>query len=68
MLKHHHKIEKNSILLLILTAIVISIGGLIEIAPLFRLETTIEKVEGVRPDALNFFDGGFKAKKRCNFN
>ena len=49
MLKHHHKIEKNSILLLILTAIVISIGGLIEIVPLFRIETTIEKVQGMRP-------------------
>ena len=49
MLKHHDKIERNSIILLILTVIVISIGGLIEIAPLFRLETTIEKVEGMRP-------------------
>ena len=45
----HDKIEKNSILLLILTVIVISIGGLVEIVPLFRIETTIEKVEGMRP-------------------
>lgn len=45
----HEKIEKNSILLLILTVIVVSIGGLVEIAPLFRIETTIEKVEGMRP-------------------
>jgi cytochrome c oxidase cbb3-type subunit 2 len=49
MLKHHHKIEKNSIILLIFIVILISIGGLIEIAPLFRIETTIEKVEGMRP-------------------
>jgi cytochrome c oxidase cbb3-type subunit 2 len=49
MLKHHDKIERNSIILLILTVIVISIGGLVEIAPLFRIETTIEKVEGMRP-------------------
>lgn len=49
MLKHHDKIERNSILLLILTVIVVSIGGLVEIAPLFRLETTIGKVEGMRP-------------------
>lgn len=48
MLKHD-KIEKNSMLLLILTIIVISIGGLVEIAPLFRMETVIEKVEGMRP-------------------
>lgn len=49
MLNKHQKIERNSILMLILTVIVISIGGLIEIVPLFRIETTIEKVEGVRP-------------------
>ena len=49
MLQHHDKIEKNSILLLILTVIVISIGGIVEIVPLFRMETTIEKVDGVRP-------------------
>ncbi|MBU6339395.1 MAG: cytochrome-c oxidase, cbb3-type subunit II [Rickettsiales bacterium] len=45
----HEKIEKNSTLLLILTILVVSIGGLVEIAPLFRIETTIEKVEGMRP-------------------
>lgn len=49
MLDKHQKIERNSILLLILTVIVISIGGLVEAVPLFRIETTIEKVEGVRP-------------------
>lgn len=46
---NHSKIERNSILLLILTVILVSIGGLVEIAPLFRIETTIEKVEGMRP-------------------
>jgi len=49
MLQHHDKIERNSILLLVLTVIVISIGGIVEIAPLFRMETTLEKVEGMRP-------------------
>lgn len=49
MLQYHDKIERNSILLLILTIIVISIGGIVEIAPLFRMETTLEKVEGMRP-------------------
>jgi len=46
---NHAKIEKNSVLLLVLILIVVSIGGLIEIAPLFYLESTIEKVKGVRP-------------------
>lgn len=49
MLNKHHTIEKNSILMLVLVVIVVSIGGLIEIVPLFRLDTTIEKVEGMRP-------------------
>ncbi|MEQ8739033.1 MAG: cytochrome-c oxidase, cbb3-type subunit II [Rhodospirillales bacterium] len=45
----HGKLERNSILLLIGTLIVVSIGGLVEIAPLFYLESTIEKVKGMRP-------------------
>ncbi len=49
MFKHHEKFERNSIFLLIATVIVIAIGGLVEIVPLFRLETTIEKVDGMRP-------------------
>jgi cytochrome c oxidase cbb3-type subunit 2 len=49
MLNGHKKIERNSILLLVLVIVVISIGGLIEIVPLFRIETTIEKVSGMRP-------------------
>jgi cytochrome c oxidase cbb3-type subunit 2 len=49
MLKKHEKLEKNSILMLIFIIIAISIGGLIEIVPLFRMETTIEPVKGVRP-------------------
>lgn len=49
MLHKHAKIERNSMLLLILTVIVVSIGGLVEIVPLFRVQTTIEKVDGVRP-------------------
>lgn len=49
MLKHHAKLERNSIWLLIGIIIVVAIGGLIEIVPLFRIETTIEKVGGMRP-------------------
>lgn len=49
MLEGHSKIERNSILMLILTVVVVSIGGLVEIVPLFRMQTTIEPVKGVRP-------------------
>ena len=45
----HGIIEKNSAILLAGILLVISIGGLVEIAPLFYLKSTIEKVEGVRP-------------------
>ncbi len=45
----HDRIERHSILLLVLILIVVSIGGIIEIAPLFWLNSTIEKVQGMRP-------------------
>ncbi|MBK3400909.1 MULTISPECIES: cytochrome-c oxidase, cbb3-type subunit II [Methylobacterium] len=47
--KRHEFFERNSILLLIGILIVVAIGGLIEIVPLFYLKSTIEAVEGVRP-------------------
>ncbi len=45
----HKIIETNSILMLIGILIVVSIGGIVEIAPLFWLSSTIEKVQGMRP-------------------
>jgi cytochrome c oxidase cbb3-type subunit 2 len=45
----HESIEVNSGLLIVLTLVAISIGGLVEIVPLYYIEDTIEKVEGVRP-------------------
>ena len=46
---NHGFVERNASLLLVLTLIVVSIGGIIQIAPLFWLENTIEKVHGMRP-------------------
>jgi len=48
-LKKHVILEKSPTLLLIFSLLVVTIGGIVEIAPLFYLENTIEKVEGVRP-------------------
>ncbi|MGE0716782.1 MAG: cytochrome-c oxidase, cbb3-type subunit II [Alphaproteobacteria bacterium] len=45
----HDRIERNVILLAVLTLLTVSIGGLVEIIPLFAVETTIERVQGVRP-------------------
>jgi cytochrome c oxidase cbb3-type subunit 2 len=45
----HATIEKNVIILAVLTLVTISIGGLVQIVPLFTIESTIERVQGVRP-------------------
>jgi len=45
----HEVFEKHSLLLTVGILITVAIGGLIEITPLFYLESTIEKVKGVRP-------------------
>ena len=45
----HQVFEKNSIILVVGILLVIAIGGLVEITPLFYLKSTIEKVDGVRP-------------------
>lgn len=48
MLKHA-TIERSATLLLVLSLVVVTIGGIVEIVPLFYLQNTIEKVDGVRP-------------------
>ncbi|PKA45541.1 cytochrome-c oxidase, cbb3-type subunit II (plasmid) [Rhizobium sullae] len=48
-LEKHQIIEKNATLLLVGSLLVVSVGGIVEIAPLFYLQNTIEKVEGMRP-------------------
>ena len=45
----HEKIETNVGLLIILTIITISIGGLVQIVPLFFMHSTTEAVEGLEP-------------------
>ena len=48
-LSKHQTIERNASILLVLSLLVVTIGGLVEVAPLFWLENTIEKVDGMRP-------------------
>ncbi len=48
-MEKHQFIERNATLLLVGSLLVVSIGGIVEIAPLFYLQNTIEKVEGMRP-------------------
>jgi cytochrome c oxidase cbb3-type subunit II len=49
LLDKHAIIERNATLLLVLSLLVVAIGGIVEIAPLFYLQNTIEKVDGMRP-------------------
>jgi len=48
-LDKHAILEKNVTLLAIFAFLVVTIGGLVQITPLFWLENTIEDVEGMRP-------------------
>ncbi len=48
-LEKHKVLEKNVTLLAIFAFLVVTIGGIVQIAPLFWLENTIEDVEGMRP-------------------
>jgi cytochrome c oxidase cbb3-type subunit 2 len=45
----HETIERSAILLLVLTLMTVAVGGAVEIVPLFTVETTVERVKGVRP-------------------
>lgn len=48
-LQRHAVLERSPTLLFIFSLLVVSVGGIVEIAPLFYLENTIEKVKGMRP-------------------
>ena len=45
----HEKVETSNFLLIVLTFLVVSVGGLVEIVPLFFQKSTTEAVEGVKP-------------------
>lgn len=45
----HKLIEKNIGLIIVLTFIVVSIGGLVQIVPLFFQKSTMQAVEGLKP-------------------
>jgi cytochrome c oxidase cbb3-type subunit 2 len=48
-LNFQKKLEKNITLLAVASLVVVAIGGIVEIAPLFYIDQTIERVDGVRP-------------------
>jgi len=48
-LKQHAKLERNLSLMFVFSLLAVLVGGIVEIAPLFYIKNTIEKVEGMRP-------------------
>ncbi len=49
MTENHKKLERNVTLLAVATFVTVAIGGIVEIAPLFWIDNTVEKVDGMRP-------------------
>ena len=45
----HKKLERNITLLGFFSLVAVAIGGIVEIAPLFWIDNTVEKVDGMRP-------------------
>ncbi len=45
----HEKIETNNFLMIVLILLVVAIGGLVEIVPLFFQKSTTEAVQGIEP-------------------
>jgi cytochrome c oxidase cbb3-type subunit II len=45
----HEKIETNNFLMIVLILLVVAIGGLVEIVPLFFQKSTTQPIEGVKP-------------------
>ncbi|MEM1276041.1 MAG: cytochrome-c oxidase, cbb3-type subunit II [Pseudomonadota bacterium] len=66
LLKQHGKIERHATLLMVLSLLVVTIGGIVEIAPLFYLQNTIERVSGVRPySPLELLGRGIYIREGC---
>ena len=45
----HEKLETNNFLMIVLILLVVAVGGLVEIVPLFFQKSTTEPVQGIQP-------------------
>ena len=62
----HEKIETNVFLLIVLTLLTVSVGGLVEIVPLFNQKSTTEPVQGLKPyDALQLAGRDVYRREGC---
>ena len=63
----HEKIEKSPTLLIVLTLLVVSVAGLVEIVPLYFQRSTTEPVAGLKPYApLNLAGRDVYIREGCN--
>jgi cytochrome c oxidase cbb3-type subunit 2 len=63
----HDKVETNLSVLIILVVLVMSVGGLVEIVPLFFMKSTTEPVEGLKPyTALQLTGRDIYIREGCN--
>jgi len=63
----HEKVETNIGLMLILVILVISVGGLVQIVPLFFMKHTTTAVEGLKPyTALQLTGRDIYIRESCN--
>lgn len=62
----HEKVETNVWLLIILTIVMVSIGGLVQIVPLFFMDSTVKPIEGLKPyDALRLEGRDIYVREGC---
>ena len=47
----HEKVETNNTLMIVLILIVLAVGGLVEIVPLFFQKSTTQPIKGITPDS-----------------
>ncbi len=63
----HEIVEKNSFLLVVMTVIVISVAGLVQILPLFFIDETTKPVDGLKPyTALQLTGRDIYIRESCN--
>ena len=63
----HDLIERNMTLLIVLVILVVSVGGLVEIVPLFFQKSTTEPVSGLKPyTALQLAGRDIYIREGCN--
>ena len=63
----HEKVETSNFLMIVLILVVVAIGGLVEIVPLFFQKSTTEAVQGLKPyTALQLAGRDIYVREGCN--